>query len=896
MHLLSGPAGSGKTRYILDRLRARLNGPVRLLVPTATMAQHLQNQLAREGRVFRRAVIQTLSAFVRELDPVAEQVSKPILYLLTEDAARRAKRSEFRDVLDLPGFHAALARTIEEFASAGCDSARLAACLPDAPLAEAFVAVYREVDEELARRGLAMRARRLEFAAQRIAREGLRGIETVWVDGFRALPDPELAVIAAMGKHADLTLALDDLDLTAVVRDRLNAIGFTEERPQGAVARHTRAAVQVFQAPGIERETEEIARRILEQAGAGRAFREMGIVVRAEEAYVPVLRATLARFGIPARFYFETELEHHPAVRFLCGAIDAMLSGWDHQQTLSVLRLAPRFAASGAMDRFDFAVRKQMPNAGLAGLHAALLDKEGQLFGGAERLKRKLDSLAALEEWRGFSLHPKHWAARFGTLRNLFRPDRPADTASHDWALDWRGQAAALDAFDEALQEAALSLDAAHEIAIEPWWRAVKSVLRLKALRVDDRRRNVVHVMSAFEARQWSLPLMFVCGMVEKQFPKVHSPDPFFSDSARCRLNDAGVRVRTAAEFERQERVLFESALARASMLVTLSWPAFDARGETNLKSLFLEELLTGPAADSRPVRPAAGNLARKPAAAGIRDEALLPILREKSAVTSPTALESFLQCPFQYFAGKTLRLRPAPLRPEERLDFLTQGNIVHQVLKEWWNQPQPIAAVFERVLAGVLAERHIPFGYHTERLRNQMLDDLTRFASDHSWQRDAFRSQTEAEFQFPIGEVTISGKIDRLDTGPGGQAYVIDYKYSSTARAKARVKNENLLQAPLYLLAAEQVFHARPEGMFYLGLKGEILYVGWSGTQLLDSLPMPENWLAATRERTLRIVGEIRSGRADAAPADTADCRFCDYRDACRVEVKTAAAQVEGA
>src|ERR1035437_6834713 len=74
-------------------------------------------------------------------------------------------------------------------------------------------------------------------------------------------------------------------------------------------------AMALVRAPGIEREAEEIARRILEQAAAGRPFREMGIVVRAAETYAPVLRAALERFGIPARFYFDSRLDRHPAVR-----------------------------------------------------------------------------------------------------------------------------------------------------------------------------------------------------------------------------------------------------------------------------------------------------------------------------------------------------------------------------------------------------------------------------------------------------------------------------------------------------------------------------------------------------------------------------------------------------
>ena len=124
-------------------------------------------------------------------------------------------------------------------------------------------------------------------------------------------------------------------------------------------------AVAIVRAPGIERECEEIARRILEQSAAGRPFREIGIVVRSAEAYVPILGSTLERFGIPARFYFDAELERHPEVRFLTGAVDAMLGGWDHAATLAAIRLAPGLEDSAALDRFDFEVREQIPNAGL---------------------------------------------------------------------------------------------------------------------------------------------------------------------------------------------------------------------------------------------------------------------------------------------------------------------------------------------------------------------------------------------------------------------------------------------------------------------------------------------------------------------------------------------------
>jgi ATP-dependent helicase/DNAse subunit B len=894
--LLSGPAGSGKTTYILDRFRQALragNSAIRLLVPTATMAQHLQNRLAREGFVFRGSLIQTLASFVNDYAGSAAEVSSAVLYLLVEEAAQRVARPEFSRVTRFHGFCNSLAHTIEEFASAGCDSARLAACLPDVPLGDAFLAVYQEVDRELARRGLAMRARRLELAAAQIAAQGLNGISTICMDGFHALPDPELRVVAAMGRHADLTLTLGDEDLTPALRTRLTAMGFTAVGDQER-ARRARPALAVVKAPGIEREVEEIARRILLQSASGRPFREMGVIVRAPENYLPALRSTLERFGIPARFYFDTGLERHAVVRFLSGAIDAMLGGWDHARTLAVLRLTPRFADFAMADRFDFDVRQQIPNAGLSELRSLLLGDEGQPRPGADRLLHKLESLSALEEWRGFALTPRNWAARFGTLRNLFRPAPPAEPATHELALQWRSQSAVLRLFDEALAEAASALDGAREIAIEDYWRAVKSVLRIKPLRLEDGRRNVVHVMSAHEARQWVLPIVFVCGMVEKQFPRFHQQDPFFPDPARCRLNAAGIRVRTAADVEREERALFDTATSRATMLVTLSYPEFDARGERNLPSIYLEDLLQPPV-DSVPVRPAPRSLPDPLAAAGIAAQIatpdLLDYLRRRTDRLSPTALETFLQCPFQYFTQRLMRLKTAPLRPEERLSFLEQGNIVHEVLAEWWKQPRDVAPLFERIFARRLEEVHIPNGYHTERLRNAMLDDLKRFTSLDAWPRGVFQSQTEIEFAFPLAEgLEIFGRIDRLDVAPDGRAFVLDYKYSAAQRVKDKLKNENLMQAPLYMMAAQHL-NVRPAGMFYVGVKGGIEYAGWSDAPLMDSLALPEKWLETTRERTLRIVDEIRRGRVEIVPADRDSCRFCDSKDICRIEVAAAAA-----
>jgi RecB family exonuclease len=258
--------------------------------------------------------------------------------------------------------------------------------------------------------------------------------------------------------------------------------------------------------------------------------------------------------------------------------------------------------------------------------------------------------------------------------------------------------------------------------------------------------------------------------------------------------------------------------------------------------------------------------------------------------------LETYLQCPFQYFGSRLLRLKTAPPDPSKRLDFLTQGNIVHEVLARWWTERPDIEALFVEVFARVAAEKRILTSYQTERARNTMLDDLRKFAAEDRWPRAAMRSRMEEKFEFEIAAgVTIAGKIDRLDVAEDGRAYVIDYKYSNKQNTRGKLENENLLQAPLYLLAAERFFHHQPAGMFYVGLKAGVEYAGWSDGAPIDSRPLPPDWFESTTTRALAVLDEIRSGRIVPEPADRDNCRFCDCKDACRIDLKADAVLAEG-
>ncbi len=878
MQLLTGPAGSGKTWSAVRALRdavSRGDTGVRLLVPTATMAQHWRNELAREGMVFPPRMIQTISRFIEPWAANVPEVSGALFVMLVESSVRRLGLPEFEKVADFAGLHARLAEVIEECASAGCEARWLEDHLPAEGLGRAVARVFEAVSRELEGRRRALRSTRLRLAAARIDEAGLGEVNGIWLDGFFSLTDPEIALIRVIAKHADVNVTLPSDAISAATRARLLSIGFAERK---LTRERTRPESKLLVAPGIEREADEIARRILEQVAGGRLFREIGIIARTPEVYVPLLRATLERFGIPAKFYFDLVLTEQPAVRYLTGVIDAMLGGWQYDETLTVMKLAPGAGVSSPMDRFDFEVRKRMPGAGLG----ALRELAGTAESADRRLERLLDGFGRVDQWRAQRRKPVEWPTQLAELKTLYRPPRPRDGLSHETVLEWRSQAQALDTFENAAAEAAEVFDPSAQFSLEEFWPAVKALLRLTPLRLTDQRRNVVHVLSAYEARQWELPVVFVCGLVEGQFPRYQAPDPFLPEPVRRRLQERGLRIRTADDIENEERFLFDSARSRATAAVVMSYPKTDARGELNLPSLYLD--VKQAPAESRAVRVRIAPAAAAATAAPIHSPDLLQTLQQQHAEMKPTALESYLQCPFQFFGRHTLQLEDAPLRPEQRLDFRLRGTIVHRVIKEWIESHGPIQAVFERIFAEITEREFVVQGYQTELLRAQMLDDLRAFTEAERWPAD-HSSQAEVACRFELEEgVMIRCRLDRLIRNAEGRAFVIDYKYSQDLwEYKA---NQNRLQGPLYWLAAERAFRLEVVGVYYCSLRDGIEYAGWGEKPdwlKAKSEPSTPDWLATSVGRSMAAARAITGGRIAPQPSDVSKCRRCDFKDACR-------------
>ncbi|HVO98830.1 MAG TPA: PD-(D/E)XK nuclease family protein [Bryobacteraceae bacterium] len=773
------------------------------------MAEHVRNELARAGQPIRPNRILTIEKFLEPFTPLKRPLES-LLHLLIAQIAPN----------EFPGYHRALAALIQE--------------APVDALPPEIARIAGDVEEALAARGYALRPVRLREAA-------LPPNGSIIFDGFFTFAPAELAWIERLAINAAVTVTLPDWPGSSAARARLIAAGFSEQRLETALRNPVRT---VLAAASLDQEVEQIALRILDYAARGRPFREMGILLRVRDPYAPALESSLSRYGIPARFHFAEPLSAHPSIQYLAGIVRAMLNGRDHAALLALRRMpVSGIGATAEGDRLDFKVRDTLPASG-----------PPQWW---PELELPAPPFATAPEF----------AACFKTLRRLIPAPEITDGVDHELIQIWRSTAAALDAFEIVLDTVALALSDART-SLAHFWSHVESALAVEKLRVPDRRRNVVNIVDVVEARQWELPIAFVCGLNERHFPQYHREDPLLPDAARREAN-----LPTSEDRQQEERFLFDLAVTRATEEIVLSYARFNDRGDASLRSFFLEE--KGETASAARVLP-------RPTIPTLPDLPSQTLdLRTRHATLSASSIESFLQCPFQFFARKTLRLRERPSKPRDRLDNLLQGIILHRAIAE---------GSLDHVFEEECATHNIPATYRKEAVRLELLRHFEAFQADGKWTLH-WPAASEQEFLFRLSsELSIRGRIDRVYTGPKREAIVVDFKYSTSATLRDRLDSDPV-QGGLYLLAAERAFKQNPVAMFYCGLRQSVSWEGWHSS--VPGLDLGENvapgvlreMMEAAEQKAAETFDRITAGHREVRPTDPLKCRYCEFVDMCRVE-----------
>ena len=253
----------------------------------------------------------------------------------------------------------------------------------------------------------------------------------------------------------------------------------------------------------------------------------------------------------------------------------------------------------------------------------------------------------------------------------------------------------------------------------------------------------------------------------------------------------------------------------------------------------------------------------------------------------SPSAYNSLVACPYQFYARHALRLNDLD-EVREDIDKRDYGTWVHEALQRFHDQHPLLLNEDAATLAPAL--QHISEQVFAEALAHDYLALawLTRWVqmipAYLDWQlareQDGWRySAAEVPFEMQVlDDFVLRGRIDRVDSDAEGAECVLDYKTQSAnvLKAKLREPGEDV-QLACYAAVRDAAATA------FVSLEGKVT----------DVAPPPLPGIAEGEEvsvlarlnvdRLREVYVQMRNGTALPAHGAESTCSYCEMRGLCR-------------
>ncbi|OGW87324.1 MAG: hypothetical protein A3A81_00715 [Omnitrophica bacterium RIFCSPLOWO2_01_FULL_45_10b] len=529
----------------------------------------------------------------------------------------------------------------------------------------------------------------------------------------------------------------------------------------GALPRNDReSAIQIFEATGLSGELEMIAREIKRLARThGYHFSDMALLLRATDPYVSVIQSVFRRFQIPFELHERWRLSTSPIARTLVSFLQIFLNDWNRNDLFNFLK------SSYVRTNYELvcAIELQALQKGIFKDRAYWL----RSFSGANILHEIAhfeDQFLGLKTAAEFTRWIEAVMKHFGLL------DFP-DTANEKTCFDRESARRILLLLEELKMKSGKSVPSLRASAqqnggsavsgggkrsnLSPeiastslgmpsrndeavaFARGLMALVEVDLFSIHSRDKNKVQIYNISLARQKEYKVVFLAGLLEKQFPIQIKEDPLLSDIERQALNEHGEILKERLPRQAFERYLFYLAVTRAKEHLILSYPRFDLEGKEALRSFYVDEVerlfsVEVPkkkqhVADvlpdwrdiaseeegerfvvdtiwSRPEgkrdihkdhiafalfnhlrsQPGFASLVRRlfhPAQSAILDERIKPKFLPHEHLWSPTYLELYGECPYRFFSQKVLQLESQ----QEGIDFARRGTILHDTLEKFF-------------------------------------------------------------------------------------------------------------------------------------------------------------------------------------------------------------------
>jgi len=680
-----------------------------------------------------------------------------------------------------------------------------------------------------------------------------------------------------------------------------------------------------FRSRDREDELSAIVRR-LKSADGGESLGRTAVVFKRPLPYLYLAGEVFGSAAVPYQTFDALPLAAEPYAAALDLIFDCVSSGFSRASIVALLR-SPHFSFNAGEERFD---RRAVALFDLKLADAAYL-------GDLERLR------TLVGQWPRGDAHapssPNDVAAAALAIADELEPLLRAAPASHHLVTLWkflqaheqpvssddpfrerqlRGRAA-IHAAIEALREAHTRIDDG-----EVEFGEVTGSLRrwIEGQTFAPRTGSVgVHLVDAEAARFGWFDDVHVVGLVDTDWPDRAPRNIFFPPF----LLQQHFRWPAEADRLTATRGAFRDLLCLARRRVSLS--TFGLEDEAIVgPSVFLEDLdgvgldvarvTTSDPPRAFPYEAASGGpIADLPLSPSARRWLLLRHSRSDMSASmfhgqagaherrsyAVGALETYLECPFRFFAKHVLGLDDEPQDEEARRPRL-QGIFLHnvfQVFFEEWGRRGHRAITLEK-----LADARDVFAQVVEPLlgnlpaaeaaleRNRLFGSAAAeglaevvFRIEAEWGVGVIerllehRLEGEFEMQGAAGpqRIGLTGIADRIDLLEDGTLRVIDYKSGRPPSAK------RMLQLPVYSVCASQQLEGRHGRSWTVGDGGYIAFKDARRFVPLADRGNLDHVLQEAQARLLNAIDKIEAGEFPPDPLEPFRCTFCSFSGVCR-------------
>ena len=241
-------------------------------------------------------------------------------------------------------------------------------------------------------------------------------------------------------------------------------------------------------------------------------------------------------------------------------------------------------------------------------------------------------------------------------------------------------------------------------------------------------------------------------------------------------------------------------------------------------------------------------------------------LINKETFTLSPSSIKAYEDCPLKFKYQKIMRVpQPASIATD-------LGTVIHAVAEDMADEKAKGKKLTKKKGMEKLKEKWIFRSYQNQTDENRALGRAEQMIDTYlKWEDETKNTLVDAEipFEVKIGEITFTGRIDRLEKNPDGKYEVVDFKSGSSVKSKNKAKIDPQLN--IYAKAVEKMKGELP-------VKASLFYVE---KDRMVEYPVTKESVDDAIGPIMEMTKEILKENFEPTPSYQA-CKFCSYQSIC--------------